>query len=231
MRGFLTLTLAAFLILGCKTTETTSADGSGLKQKDVAEGLVEALLVGTDKSVASASKPDGFWGNAAIRILMPPEAEKVKDVAMKVGLRPAVDRFELSMNRAAEDAAQEAKPILVKAIRSIRFRDVWEILTGGPHAATDYLRSQTELQLREAFRPVVQGSIGRAEVTKYWQPLAQKYNSLPLVKPVNPDLTAYVTERTVNGLFTLIAEEERLIRENPIARISEILRKVFGRKN
>ena len=231
MRGFLTLTLAAFLILGCKTTETTSADGSGLKQKDVAEGLVEALLVGTDKSVASASKPDGFWGNAAIRILMPPEAEKVKDVAMKVGLRPAVDRFELSMNRAAEDAAQEAKPILVKAIRSIRFRDVWEILTCGPHAATDYLRSQTEPQLREAFRPVVQASIGRAEVTKYWQPLAQKYNSLPLVKPVNPDLTAYVTERTVNGLFTLIAEEERLIRENPIARISEILRKVFGRKN
>jgi hypothetical protein len=231
MRGFLTLPLAAFLILGCKTTAPTTDPVSGLEPKDVAEGLVEALLVGTDKSVASASKQDGFWGNAAIRILMPPEAEKVKDVAMKVGLRPAVERFELSLNRAAEDAAREAKPILVKAIRSIRFRDVWEILTGGPHAATDYLRSRTEPQLREAFRPVVQASIGRAEVTKYWQPLAQKYNSLPLVKPVNPDLTAYVTERTVNGLFTLIAEEERLIRENPIARISEILRKVFGRKN
>lgn len=219
------------LLAGCTTTAPATSGQSGLKAKDVAEGLVEALLVGTDKSVASASKTDGFWGNVAIRILMPPEAQKVKDAALSVGLRPAVERFELSMNRAAEDAAKEAKPILVKAIRSIRFRDVWEILTGGPHAATDYLRAQTEPQLREAFRPVVQGSIGRAEVTKYWQPLAQKYNALPLVKPVNPDLTAYVTERTLDGLFTLIAEEERLIRENPIARISELLRKVFGKKD
>lgn len=225
------LVITMVVLVGCRSTETVSSNSSGLKPKDVAEGLVEALLVGTDKSVASASRTDGFWGNAAIRILMPPEAQKVKDAALAVGLRPAVERFELSMNRAAEDAAKEAKPILVKAIRSIRFRDVWEILTGGPHAATDYLRAQTEPQLREAFLPVVQESIGRTEVTKYWQPLAQKYNSLPLVKPVNPDLKAYVTERTLDGLFQLIAEEERLIRENPIARISEILRKVFGRKD
>ncbi|MCF8258776.1 MAG: DUF4197 domain-containing protein [Flavobacteriales bacterium] len=224
---------SVFLLMmaaGCTTTSPTTGPRSGLRSTEVAEGLVEALLVGADKSTASASKVDGFWGNVAIRILMPPEAEKVKEVALKVGLRPAVERFELSLNRAAEDAAKEAKPILVKAIRSIRFRDVWQILTGGPHAATDYLRNQTETQLLGAFRPVVQGSIGRAEVTKYWQPLAQKYNSLPLVRPVNPDLTTYVTQHTVNGLFTLIAEEERLIRENPIARISELLKKVFGNK-
>lgn len=227
---FAFLVLLLLVAAGCKTTETVPTDSSGLRPKDVAEGLVEALLVGTDKSVASASRPDGFWGNVTIRILMPPEVQKVKDAALAVGLRPAVERFELSMNRAAEDAAKEAKPILVRAIRSIRFRDVREILTGGPHAATDYLRSQTEPRLREAFLPVVQGSMGRAGVIRYWQPLAEKYDSLPLVKPVDPDLTAYVTDRTLDGLFKLIAEEERLIRENPIARISEILRKVFGRK-
>jgi len=217
------------LAVGCGTTSPTTDSSADIKTKDVAEGLVEALLVGADKSVTSASKTDGFWGNTAIRILFPPEAQKVKDAELKMGLRPVVERFELSMNRAAEDAAKESKPILVKAIRSIRFRDAWEILTGGPHAATDYLRSRTETQLLQAFRPIVVASIGRAEVSKHWQPLAQRYNAIPFVTPVNPDLTGYVTERTVNGLFTLIAEEERLIRENPVARISEILRKVFGR--
>lgn len=229
MRSLLFLFLC--MALGaCKTTAPASADGSAPSATEVAEGLVEALLVGTDNSVATASKPDGFWQNAAIRILFPPEAEKVKQAALAVGMRPVVERFELSLNRAAEDAAKEAKPIFVKAIKSIRFRDVWEILTGGPHAATTYLRQKTEPQLIQAFRPVVQASIGRAEVTKHWKPLVERYNSLPLVKPVDPDLTTYVTKRTIDGLFELIAEEERLIRENPIARISELLRKVFGRK-
>lgn len=139
-----------------------------------------------------------------------------------------VDRFELSLNRAAEDAAKEAKPVLVDAIKSIRFKDVWEILFGGKTAATDYLRAKTEPQLLEKFRPIVKQSIGKEEVTKHWKPLADAYNAIPFVKKVNPDLEEYVTVKTVDGLFTLIADEERKIRENPIARISEILRKVFG---
>ncbi|MCB9190335.1 MAG: DUF4197 domain-containing protein [Flavobacteriales bacterium] len=210
--------------------QTTSSSQNGLTVKETTEGLVEALLVGADNSTQQASKKDGFFKNAAIKILFPPEAIKVREAAIGVGLTPLVDRFELSLNRAAEDASKEAKPILVNAIKQIKFKDVWEILFGGKTAATDYLRAKTEPQLLEKFRPIVKQSIGREEVTKHWQPLTNAYNSIPFVKKVNPDLEEYVTQRTVNGLFTLIAEEERKIRENPIARVSQILKKVFGRE-
>lgn len=222
--------IVPFLVLSaCTTTrQTTSSHAGKLTVKDATEGLVEALLVGADNSTQQASKKDGFFRNAAIKILFPPEAIKVREAAIGVGLTPLVDRFELSLNRAAEDAAKEAKPILVNAIRQIRFKDVWDILFGGKTAATDYLRLKTEPQLLEKFRPVVQQSIGREEVTKHWKPLADAYNSIPFVKKVNPDLEEYVTRKTVDGLFKLIAEEEQKIRENPIARVSEILKKVFG---
>ncbi|MCB0756685.1 MAG: DUF4197 domain-containing protein, partial [Flavobacteriales bacterium] len=228
----LAVILTFSLILGsCSTTQqTTSSSQNGLTVKETTEGLVEALLVGADNSTQQASKKDGFFKNAAIKILFPPEAIKVREAAIGVGLTPLVDRFELSLNRAAEDASKEAKPILVNAIKQIKFKDVWEILFGGKTAATDYLRAKTEPQLLEKFRPIVKQSIGREEVTKHWQPLTNAYNSIPFVKKVNPDLEEYVTQRTVNGLFTLIAEEERKIRENPIARVSQILKKVFGRE-
>jgi hypothetical protein len=190
---------------------------------------VEALLVGAENSSQTASQKDGFFKNAAIKILFPPEAVKVREAAISVGLSPLVDRFELSLNRAAEDAAKEAKPILVGAIKQIKFKDVWEILFGGKTAATDYLRAKTEPQLLEKIRPIVKQSIGREEVTKHWKPLADAYNAIPFVKKVNPDLEEYVTVKTVDGLFKLIADEERKIRENPIARVSQILKKVFGR--
>jgi hypothetical protein len=218
-------------LASCSTTKETGNVASGkLSSKEVTEGLVEALLIGADNSTQQASKKDGFFKNAAIKVLFPPEAQKVREAAINVGLTPLVDRFELSLNRAAEDAAKEAKPVLVDAIKSIRFKDVWEILFGGKTATTDYLRAKTEPQLLEKFRPIVKQSIGREEVTKHWKPLADAYNSIPFVKKVNPDLEEYVTAKTVDGLFTLIADEERKIREHPIARVSEILRKVFGTK-
>ena len=221
----------SILWFGCSTTQqTTTSSQNGLTVKETTKGLVEALLVGADNSTQQASKKDGFFKNAAIKILFPPEAIKVRDAAIGVGLSPLVDRFELSLNRAAEDASKEAKPILVNAIKQIRFKDVWDILFGGKTAATDYLRIKTEPQLLEKFRPIVKQSIGREEVTKHWQPLANAYNSIPFVKKVNPDLEEYVTQRTVDGLFTLIADEEQKIRENPIARVSQILKKVFGKK-
>ena len=219
------------IITGCTATrQTPNSPHQGLTTKETTEGLLEALLVGAENSTQQASKKDGFFKNAAIKILFPPEAIMVRDAAIRVGLTPLVDRFELSLNRAAEDAAKEAKPILVSAIRKIKFKDVWEILFGGKTAATDYLRARTETQLLQKFRPIVEQSIGREEVTKHWQPLALAYNAIPFVKKVNPDLEAYVTQRTVDGLFTLIAEEERKIRENPIARVSQLLKKVFGRE-
>lgn len=223
--------LPVLVLVSCSTTKETGNVASGkLSSKEVTEGLVEALLVGADNSSQQASKKDGFFKNAAIKILFPPEAQKVREAAINVGLTPLVDRFELSLNRAAEDAAKEAKPVLVNAVKSIRFKDVWEILFGGKTAATDYLRAKTEPQLLEKFRPIVKQSIGREEVTKHWKPLADAYNAIPFVKKVNPDLEEYVTTKTVDGLFTLIADEERKIREHPIARVSEILRKVFGTK-
>lgn len=228
----LLLVLSLFVLSSCTTTQQSTSTGSGnLTVKQASEGLVEALLVGADNSAQQASKKDGFYKNVAIKILFPPEAQKVRDAAISVGLTPLVDRFELSLNRAAEDAAKEAKPVLVGAIKQIKFKDVWEILFGGKTAATDYLRLKTEAQLLEKFRPIVKQSIGREEVTKHWKPLADRYNSIPFVKKVDPDLEEYVTRKTVDGLFVLIAEEERKIRENPIARVSEILRKVFGKQS
>lgn len=230
MRPFFVLFLLT-TVSSCSTTQhgSSSQNTKGLTVKETTEGLIEALLVGADVSSVKASSKDGFYKNVAIRILFPPEAVKVRDAAMKIGMRPLVEQFELSLNRAAEDAAKQSKPILIKAIKAIRFKDVWEILFGGKTAATDFLRLKTETDLIAVFRPVVKESIGREEVTKHWKPLADAYNSIPLVKKVDPDLEAYVTQKTVDGLFTLIAEEEKRIREDPIARISEILRKVFGK--
>lgn len=227
--------LLSFLLVlsSCSALQnSTSAPqiSHGLTVQETTEGLIEALLVGADNSTKQASTKDGFYKNLAIKILFPPEAVKVRDAAIKVGMRPLVDRFELSMNRAAEDASKEAKPILVGAIKKIKFKDVWDILFGGKTAATDYLRLKTEPQLISAFQPIVKQSIGREEVTKHWKPLADTYNSIPFVQKVDPDLEAYVTQKTVDGLFQLIAEEETKIREHPIARISEILQKVFGTK-
>ncbi len=230
MRPFFVLFLLT-TVSSCSTTQhgSSSQNTKGLTVKETTEGLIEALLVGADVSSVKASSKDGFYKNVAIRILFPPEAVKVRDAAMKIGMRPLVEQFELSLNRAAEDAAKQSKPILIKAIKAIRFKDVWEILFGGKTAATDFLRLKTETDLIAVFQPVVKESIGREEVTKHWKPLADAYNSIPLVKKLDPDLEAYVTQKTVDGLFTLIAEEEKRIREDPIARISEILRKVFGK--
>lgn len=219
------------MVVSCSSTKDASApaNAQGLSVKETTEGLVEALLVSADVSSGKAASKDGFYKNMAIKILFPREVVKVRDAAMKIGMKPLVDEFELSLNRAAEDAAKQSRPILVKAIKGIKFKDVWEILFGGKTAATDFLRLKTEAELIAAFRPVVKESIGREEVTRHWKPLADAYNSIPFVNKVNPDLEAYVTQKTVDGLFTLIAEEEQRIRENPIARISEILRKVFGK--
>jgi hypothetical protein len=222
--------LVAALFTGCTTLQDTSSINKKPTTRETTEGLVEALLIGADQSAASASSKDGFYKNAAIKILFPPEVVKVRDAAVSLGLTPLVDRFELSLNRAAEDASKQAKPILISAVKRIKFKDVWEILFGGKNAATDYLRLKTKPQLLAVFSPIVKQSIGREEVTKHWKPLAGAYNSIPFVRKVDPDLEAYVIAKTVDGLFVLIAEEERKIRENPIARISELLRKVFGTK-
>lgn len=234
--------LIPFLILiaGCsgetfkKTMDSLGkvvTEEQGLTSGEVASGLKEALVVGTNQAVVTSSKQDGFYKNPRLFIPFPQEAEKVKSTALNLGLKSQVDRFEETLNRAAEEAVSHATPIFVNAITSMTVNDAFGILNGGQNAATTYLRGRTENDLRVLFQPEVEKAIEKVELTKYWNPLASAYNTASTFtggQPVNPDLTAYVTSQAMDGLFLLIAEEEAEIRENPAARASDLLKRVFG---
>lgn len=205
--------------------------GSGLTNDEVIAGLKEALSVGTDKSSAMASKEDGFFKNPAIKIPFPPEAQKVKDKAIKWGMQSQVDEFVMTMNRAAEEASKEAKPIFLNAVTGMSVGDGFAILKGEDNAATAYLSGKTRADLKVLFMPKVKDAIAKVNVTKYWNPMMSKYNkSVKLTggDEVNPDLEDYICERALDGLFVLIAAEELKIRQDPMARVSDLLSKVFG---
>ncbi len=207
------------------------SEEKGLTSNEVAAGLREALQVGVQNAVAQGSQRDGFFKNQQLRIPFPEEAEKVRSTAMNLGLRSQVERFEETLNRAAEEATKQAAPIFIDAITSMSINDAFGILKGENTAATAYLRGRTEAELTQLFAPSVKDAIESVELTRYWQPLASAYNTASTFtggQQVNPDLQGYVTERTMDGLFTLIAQEETKIRENPAARVSDLLRKVFG---
>ena len=213
------------------TGSTGSKGVGGLSSSEAANGLKEALMQGIGKGADQASQTDGFYLNRLIRIPFPPDAQRVATTLRSIGLGNQVDKFELSLNRGAEDAAQSAKPIFLSAIKSLTFSDVWNILTGQKDAATQYLKRTTSSQLTSAFAPIMQQSLSKVGATRYYTDLATTYNQLPLGKPVQTDLTQYATEKAVEGLFTLIAQEEVNIRENPVARTTELLRRVFGRNS
>lgn len=204
--------------------------GTGsLSTEDIAAGLKEALSVGAEKAGKNLSSRDGYFSNAAIKILMPEEAKKAEQKLRAAGLGKQVDAAILSMNRAAEDAAKSAAPIFVNAIKQMSIKDAAGILNGGDHAATDYLKDKTTLALTESFRPVIEKSLEKVDATKYWNTVFSAYNKFSADK-INPDLNAYVTEKASSGIFFQVAQEEQEIRKNPIARTSEILKKVFGSK-
>jgi hypothetical protein len=209
-------------------TSGSSASTNGLTNTEAASGLKEALLQGISKGADQASQTDGFNLNKFIRIPFPPDAQRVATTLRSIGLGGQVDKFELSLNRGAEDAAKSAKPIFISAIKSLTFSDVWNILTGQKDAATQFLKRTTSTQLVAAFSPIMQQSLDKVGATKYYTQLATTYNQLPLTQKVQPDLNQYATGKAVDGLFTLIAQEEANIRENPVARTTEILRRVFG---
>lgn len=210
---------------------TTSKAGStgSITQDEAARGLKEALTQGISKGADQASKQDGFYLNKLIRIPFPPDAQRVATTLRSIGLGSQVDKFELTLNRGAEDAAKSAKPIFLSAIKSLTFKDVWSILTGEKNAATNYLKRTTTEQLTSAFKPIVQKSLDQVGATRYYTDLTTRYNRIPLVKPVQTDLNQYATGKAIDGLFTLIAQEEANIRENPVARGTELLKRVFGR--
>ncbi len=212
-----------------KVTKNTSGSGSNLSNEDIISGLKDALRVGTDSSSKKLSKLDGFFGDAAIKILMPEEAKKVEKTLRNFGMGSLVDKAILSMNRAAEDAANGVGTIFWDAIKKMSITDGVQILRGGDFAATDYLKSVTTKELTEKFRPVIEASLIKVDATKYWKDIFTNYNRFSKDQ-VNTDLNAYVTERALSGLFYNISLEEQKIRKNPAAQVTDILKKVFGGK-
>lgn len=212
-----------------KVTKTTSQGSGNLSNEDIINGLKDALRVGTDSSAKRLSKLNGFFGDAAIKVLMPEEAKKVETKLRSIGMGNMVDKAILSMNRAAEDAASGVGTIFWDAIKGMSITDGVKILRGGDFAATDYLKSVTTQQLTEKFRPVIEASLVKFDATRYWKDVFTTYNRFTL-NPVNTDLTAYVTERALAGLFLKISLEEQKIRKDPAAQVTNILKKVFGGK-
>lgn len=210
----------------------TSALGSSTgtaSQSEVADGLKQALQIGAQNATGKLSAVNGFLGNSVIKILMPPEAKKVETTLRSVGMGSYVDKAIVSMNRAAEDASKKALPIFADAIKGITITDGLSILKGSNDAATQYLKGRTSPALTSAFRPVIQASLDKVNATAYWKEVFTIYNKLPTTRtPINPDLAGYVTERALNGVFVNIADEELKIRQDPAARVTDLLKKVFG---
>ncbi|MDO7742987.1 MAG: DUF4197 domain-containing protein [Pedobacter sp.] len=203
----------------------TTANPSAL---EIGQGIKQALEIGTSKGADQLSAKDGFLGNLAVKLLFPPEAQKVEKTLRSIGLGSLADNVILSLNRAAEDAAKEAKPIFVSAIKQMTITDATNILLGNKDAATEYFKRVTTAQLTAKFSPVVTNSLSKVGATKYWGDAAGKYNKLPLVKPVNTDLSGYVTQKAIEGMFIQVAQEELTIRNNLNARSTTLLQKVFG---
>lgn len=205
-----------------------SKSGSGLSNDDIVSGLKEALSLGATNGANKLSAVDGFFANAAIKVLMPPEAQKVESTLRSMGMGKLVDDAILSMNRAAEEAAKSAAPIFLNAIKGMSFQDALGILRGNDTAATSYLKGKTIGSLTSAFTPTIDSALSKTGATQHWKAVFEAYNKVPLVKKVNTNLSGYVTERALNGLFFQVAQEESKIRKDPAARVSETLKKVFG---
>jgi hypothetical protein len=209
-------------------TAVTAQQTSAPNSLEINSGIKEALEKGIGISTERLSLQDGFLGNLDVKILFPQEAKNVENTLRSLGLGSMCDQVIVSLNRAAEDAAKEAKPIFVDAIKQMSFADVQKILLGEQNAATTYFQGTTNAALSTQFSPIIDASLKKVEATKYWSDVMNRYNKVPFVKKVNTDLTAYVTQKAIEGLFVEIAKEELKIRENLSARTSPLLQKVFG---
>lgn len=205
--------------------------GGNLSNAEIVGGLKDALRIGAQNASGKLGVLNGFFGNNLIKILLPQEVRQAEATLRQFGFAKQCDKLILSLNRAAEDAAGKAVPIFVNAITSMSIQDGLSILRGGNNAATEFLRRTTTGALTSAFRPVIEKSLGKVGATRYWTDFFTLYNRLPITRQkVNADLPAYVTERALHGLFTTVAQEELNIRQNPAARVTDLLRKVFGGK-
>ena len=228
------------LLSSCSSTQVNQTLGEvnkaleleqPLSTAEVGEGLKEALIKGISTGSDLASQLDGYFKNPEIKIPFPPEAKKVEDKLRQLGFDKDVDRFIMTLNRGAEEAAKEAKPIFIAAIKSMTIQDAWGILRGEEDAATQYLKRTTSSQLKEKFMPVIRNALSKVNATKYYGDIVNTYNQIPFVQDVNPNLDEYATDRAMEGLFILIAKEEKAIRQNPAARTTDLLKRVFRAQN
>lgn len=197
-------------------------------ESEMVSGLKQALEVGTGDAASFLNKPGGYLDNARFKIPFPPDAMRAAEKARELGLGKQVDEFIERMNRGAEDAAAEAKPIFVNAVKEMSIVDAKNILLGADNSATLYFQGKTRDALFTAFSPKLKASLDKYEVTKYWSTITSTYNKIPLVKPVETDLVKYATNKALDGLFLKLAEEEKEIRDNVSARTTSLLQKVFG---
>lgn len=199
-----------------------------LSDSDIIEGLKEALKVGSEKSAKLASQPDGFYKNKNIFIPFPKEVQYVADKLKEIGMEKQVNEFTKTLNRAAEEACKKSAPIFVNAIMNMTFDDARKIWKGSDTSATQFLRKKTKSQLFKEFSPVVKDALNSVGAAKHWETLASAYNAIPFTKKVETDLSAYTTNLAIWGLFYHVSKEEGKIRKDPAARVSEILKRVFG---
>ena len=211
-----------------KVADAVLGNSGSLSTAEIAAGLKEALQVGINKGADQVSKVDGYLANPRIKIPFPEDVQRVETALRKVGLGNEVDKFVIALNRGAEEAAKEAKPIFVSAIKQMTIQDALGILKGEQDAATQYLKRTTSDQLIAAFMPVVEKALEKTQATKYYTDLATNYNRIPFTQKVDPDLKGYATQKAIDGLFLMIADEEAKIRKDPVARTSDLLKKVFG---
>jgi len=237
MKSIISFSVLSILLLACTTAQINQtlnevnkvmATDKPLTTAEVGEGLKEALVNGISKGSDRVSQLDGYFKNPEIKIPFPPEAKKVEDKLRQIGMDKQVDEFIVTLNRGAENAAKEAKPIFISAIKQMTIEDAWGILKGNENAATNYLQRTTSAALKEKFKPVIQASLDKVNATKYYSDLVNTYNKIPFVEKVNPDLNEYATNLAMRGLFLQIEKEEKNIRKDPLARTSDLLKRVFG---
>lgn len=228
MKRIFTALLLSSLFYGCDVLKQLPQSTGAVTETEAADGIKEALSQGLAGAVLKLNKEDGFFKDAFYKILIPEDARKIENTLRDLGLGSMVDKAILQINRGAEDAAGYAKPIFVNAIKTMSIQDAIGLVRNGDTSATHFFREKTTAQLIEAFTPVIKASLDKVNATRYYGDMVNKYNSLPLVKKINPDLTGYVTMKATNALFDLVAQEEKNIRSNFAARTTDLLKKVFG---
>jgi hypothetical protein len=211
--------------------KVSGGGSSSLSSEDITAGLKQALTLGAQKSADRLSAVNGFLGNKAVEILMPEQAQRVEKTLRNMGMGKLVDDAIASMNHAAEDASKSAAPIFINAIKSMTVTDGLNILRGSDTSATSYLRKSATPELTKAYTPVIDSALQKTGATKYWKDVFDAYNKLPLVSKIDPDLSSYVTQKAISGIFYYVAQEEIQIRKDPAAQVTDLLKKVFGGKS